>query len=270
MMKSKNQEPYRMKIFFLAAAFLLLPVATAAQLSSEKGREAVSKVENAVVSVRAIVSVSMSMDGREMNQDEEENESCGVVINASGLTVASLGNVDPTSIYDHMMSGMNMGEMDFQVKAEIKDLKLKFADGKEVSAEVVLRDNTRDLAFIKPKTPLDSPVSFINLEDSADAELLDPVIVVARMGKMANWITYARNDQVVGVNTRPRRMYMLTFFESYGSVEDNGALVLGPSGKLLGIQLNRKVQGATAEESDFYLVVLPAREIATVAKQVPN
>lgn len=266
----RTQEPLMKKLFALALTLLLSPAIASAQITPEKAREAVTKVENAVVSVRAVVSVSMSMDGREMNQDEEENESCGVVINASGLTVASLGNVDPTSIYDHMMSGMGMEEMDFQVKADIKDLKLKFADGKEVSAEVVLRDNTRDLAFIKPKTPLDGPVPFINLEDSADAELLDPVIVVARMGKMANWITYARNDQVVGVNTRPRRMYMLTFFESYGSVEDNGALVLGPAGKLLGIQLNRKVQGATAEDSDFYLVVLPAREIATVAKQVPN
>ena len=48
------------------------------------------------------------------------------------------------------------------------------------------------------------------------------------------------------------------------------ALALGADGKALGMQLLRKVPGAGKDRPQVLLVILPAKEIAAIAKQVES
>ena len=139
----------------------------------------------------------------------------------------------------------------------------------EVAAEVDVRDRDLDLAFVSPKTPLSAPAAFVDLAAGTEAQILDQVVLVWRLGKQNSWATVAQKRDIAGVLTRPRKMYLMEA-GSMGSEEQLGCLALGADGKALGMQLLRKVPGAGKDRPQVLLVILPAKEIAAIAKQVES
>ncbi len=252
----------------LAAAFATAALQMAqAELTPEAARQVLAGVEGAVVSVRIQSRTIMTMEGRESSREESESEATGCVVNAKGLTAVSLSAVDPGSLYSDLMK--STGGDGFDMRTEITDIKLRLPDGKEVAAEVAVRDRDLDLAFVSPKTPLSAPAAFVDLAAGTEAQILDQVVLVWRLGKQNSWATVAQKRDIAGVLTRPRKMYLMEA-GSMGSEEQLGCLALGADGKALGMQLLRKVPGAGKDRPQVLLVILPAKEIAAIAKQVES
>jgi len=258
-----------LRIVALAAAVATAALQMArAELTPEAARQMVAGVEGAVVSVRIQSRTIMTMEGREASREESESEATGCVVNAKGLTAVSLTAVDPGSLYNELMKSAG-GDEDFDMRTEITDVKLRLPDGKEVAAEIAMRDRDLDLAFISPKTPLAAPAAFVDMAAGPEAQILDPVVLVWRLGKQNSWTTVAQTRDIAGVLTRPRKMYLMES-GSMGGEDQLGCLALGAEGKALGMQLLRKVPSAGKDRPQVLLVILPAKEIAAIAKQVES
>ncbi len=254
----------------LAAAFATAALQMAqAELTPEAARQVLAGVEGAVVSVRIQSRTIMTMEGRESSREESESEATGCVVNAKGLTAVSLSAVDPGSLYSDLMKSTG-GDDGFDIRTEVTDIKLRLPDGKEVAAEIAMRDRDLDLAFVSPKTPLAAPAAFVDLAAGPEAQILDQVVLVWRLGKQSSWATVAQRRDIAGVLTRPRKMYLMMDAVYMGSQEQLGCLALGAEGKALGMQLLRKMPGAGKDRPQMLLVIIPAKEIAAIAKQVES
>lgn len=237
-----------------------------AQMSPDAGRQALSKVDAAVVSVRVVTKMTTAMEGREAAKEDHEVEVTGCVIDPKGLTAVSLSMTDPAAMYEGMFEGMaDMPDVKFQ--SEITDLKIRYAEGSEVSAEVAIRDKDLDVAILRPKTALAAPVAAVDLSGAAAANLLDQLLVVSRRGKAVSYATIAQVKPVVGMLTKPRKMYLMQ-----GGLDELqrefGSLVVNSDGKPVGLQMLRKTPSAGEEGPEMLAVVLPASDIVAIAKQI--
>jgi len=227
----------------------------------------------AIVHVEAVLTITM--DGPLADDDEEQNiEIVGTVIDPSGLTVVSNTDLDPTS---------GMGKIEFDdegeklwatVKGEVSEVKIRLSDGTKVSARVVLKDEDLDLAFIAPKKTLDkkarAAMQNVDLDQAAaKAQKLAQMITLGRLGKDMNRELTVGLTRIKAVITKPRRFYVM------GGTEP-GTPVFDMTGKLLGISLFRKKPGSREEaglaflygkESPGTTITLPTADVQRVAEQ---
>ena len=103
-----------------------------AQDDRAAGREIVKKWQSAIVNVRVVLKMRVSVGGREMQSMDESVETVGTVIDPSGLTVLSLGALNPGAMMNKMMGGGGSGQERMEFGSEPSDVKLRLADGKEL------------------------------------------------------------------------------------------------------------------------------------------
>src|ERR1051326_1644034 len=155
-------------ILFLLFAALATPCH--ADDLAEKGRAIFKKNQHAVVTVQIVLKSKFSMGGQGGQSTESRQDVTGTVLDPAGLTVLSLSATDPGQLLQSMMGD---GESRFKMETELSDVKILLDDGTEVPAEVVLRDKDLDLAFIRPKSKVATPMASLDLTKSAKADLLD-------------------------------------------------------------------------------------------------
>ena len=247
---------------YAAAALLALavcsPLRAAPEADAAVGRELVKRYADAVVGVELVVTIKLKVQGSERPPQEQRIEVNGSVISPSGLTVTSLAEVDPQALFDAVRAGGG-GRGAELVGAEFKEVKLRLADGKEVPARFVLKDADLDLAFMAPDVPPEGPKpefpSYLKLDEAADGVLLGNYFYVARERKVLQRVPIIRTSEVLGIVEKPRRFYLMT-------AQALGTPMFDTKGKLLGISLNNFANGRGTG-----LVVLPAEDIAEIAKQ---
>ena len=160
------------RIAVLFAAGLAVAVSTAqAQDGRAAAREVAAKWQSAVVNVRVVLKMRMSMGGREMQASDDPVDTVGTVIDPSGLTVLSLGALNPGGMMTRLMgsAGGGNGEPNVDITTEPTDVKIRLADGREVPARIVLRDEDLDLVFLRPTKPLDKPLVAVDLQRLGEA-----------------------------------------------------------------------------------------------------
>lgn len=242
----------------MLCVFMLGVVAIADEAAD--GRTICSKSGDAIVKVQVVIKTTYSYGG-ESESRESKSEVVGTVIDETGLTVASLACTDPNS------AGSDEGD-EYQASSEIKDVKLLLSDGKEIPAQVVLRDKDLDLAFIRPVEKPSTPMAFINLKDSAKAEILDQVLTVTRLPKVANRAISACFERIEAVVEKPRKFYTVSM-SSMG--DEYGSPVFAMSGKPIGIVLYREMPGSSEmDDMNWIPVVITAEDIMTAAAQAPE
>src|SRR5688572_19736160 len=97
------------------------------------------------------------------------------------------------------------------VGAEFKEVKLRFADGREVPARFVLKDSDLDLAFMAPETTESGrEYAHVKLEEAAVGAVLGTYYFVARAPKILQRVPLVRATQVMGIVEKPRRFFLLT------------------------------------------------------------
>jgi S1-C subfamily serine protease len=246
-----------------------------AQNARAASRDIVRKWQAAIVNVRVVLKTRMSMGGREMQSADDAVDAVGTVIDPSGLTVLSLGTLNPGAMMSRIMGGSGgSGEDRVEIASEPTDLRIRLADGRELPAKIVLRDEDLDLAFIRPASPPAAPFTAIDLSDSARPELLDELLVLTRLGRVGGWATSASLGEVSAIIERPR-----TFFVLGGQAGATGTPAFSQSGKVVGLLTIRQVDVGRssmfsmmggAEAMGILPVILPAADVLEIARQAPD
>jgi hypothetical protein len=252
---------------------LLMPTAAAhAQDQRAAARDLVKKWQDAVITVRVVLKMRISMGGREMQSMDDSVDTVGTVIDPSGLTVLSLGALNPGAMMNKMMGAAGGGAPErMEFGSEPTDLKLRLADGREIPAKIVLRDEDLDLAFVRPVAKQEKPLVAVKLADAGRPAMLDQVIVLSRLGRVGGWTPAAAITNIGAVIEKPR-----TFFVT----EPAGMNALGvpaflPDGKIVGLLTMRSVDAGRpgmfammggTEGLGLLPVILPAADVAE-AKQ---
>jgi S1-C subfamily serine protease len=266
--------------FHSIAAGALVALAAAgtpvlAQDDRAAGREIVKKWQNAIVTVRVVLKMRVSVGGREMQSMDESVETVGTVIDPSGLTVLSLGALNPGSMMNKMMGGGGSGQERMEFGSEPSDVKLRLSDGRELPARIVLRDEDLDLAFLRPTAKPDKPLVAINLADEGKPAMLDSVVVLTRLGRVGGWTPAASLQTIGAIIEKPRTFYVI----ETGSAGGMGTPAFTPSGKVVGLLTMRSVQaGRTgmfsmvggSEGLGLLPVILPAADVRDIAQQAPE
>jgi len=250
---------------------VLTAIPADAQDTRAAARELVKTWQAAIVNVRVVVKMRMSMAGREMQSSDDTIEAVGTVIDPGGLTVVSLGSINPGAMMTKLMGAGAAGGQGVDITSEPIDVKIRLSDGREVQATIALRDEDLNLAFIRPTTP-DKAFVAINLADAAQPAMLDEVVVLGRLGRVGGWVPAAALREIGGIVSKPR-----TFFVLSGETAGVGTPAFLPNGKIVGILTLRQIANDRPsafaamngpEGLGLLSVVLPAADVLDIAKQV--
>lgn len=197
-----------------------------------------------------------------MRKEERKVEALGTVISADGLIVVPLSSLDPATAMDGRTLNGPKGPMKLSAKGTTKEVKLLLPDGSEMEAKVTFKDPDLDLAFVRVNDG-DAGLTAIRMEDYAEMNVLDDVIVLGRLGKGLNREPVVLTSEVISVIRKPRR---------FGKVnaQSLGMPVFNGDGKFVGLGVNRfsstgvREGGVPAPVS----VVLPAEDLLETASQV--
>lgn len=247
--------------------------AALAEDAAEAGRRIWREHQDAVVTIKLVLNQSISFGGRDQN-NESKTEAVGTVIDPSGLTVISLSAIDPSNALRSMWTARMRGQTgELKIDSEVKDAKIVLADGTELAAEVALRDKDLDLAYLRPVEKPAKPLACISLANAIQPQVLDEVICLNRLGKVANHVATVSIERIDALVDRPRPYYLL----GQGGSSGIGSPVFAVSGAPLGIILMRNA--ATEGEGNLTAmfsagsalgilpIVVPARDILDDAKQ---
>lgn len=251
-----------------AAVLCLVPALFAhADEDAIAGREILKNNMAAVVTVQMVVKMSFSAAGGNTNEQESKEEATGTIIRPDGLTVLALSSTDPSSISKTLMGG---GDSNFKMDTQVSDIKLLLHDNTEIPAEVVIRDVELDLAFIRPLTKPAAPLAFVDMEaNQATVELLDRVVTLNRLGRVANRVFSASFEYIDAVVEKPRTYYIPGNDPTSTS---QGSPVFRLDGKVVGLFVLRAISsdaGAGGRRNNVMPIVLPARDIAESLGQIP-
>lgn len=254
-------------LLLLCLCFAWLSSAQAGE-QEDKARALLEKYKDSVITVKAVVKQSMSFGGGG-HEDENKTELTGTVISPEGMTVVSLSAIDPMNFMRGMFGGM--GGEDFNVETEVTDVQFLTTDGTEIPGEILLRDRDLDLAYLRPLEPPDPPMAYIDFTDSTMPDLLDELVVIDRMGEVANRNHALSLDRVKGKVKRPR-----PFVVPEGAFQGCPALTL--DGKVVGLYVLRATKNTgggggmgifSGRMNNFSPIILPPEDILEGAKQAP-
>jgi S1-C subfamily serine protease len=239
-----------------------------------KGRDILEKNRKSIVTIQMVIKQQVSMSGMGSSEDETRSESTGLIIDPSGLAVISLSTADPSSMYERM-SEMSDEMADFKIKCDITDAKYLMEDGTEVPARVVLRDKDLDLAYFRPVTAPATPMQAADLAQAGDPLVLDQVISLNRLGKVANRTYSASVERIQAVVAKPRKYYIPGNDPTQTSL---GSPAFTTDGKLVGCFMLRAIKGAddggmnplSMLSGGLTSVIVPCADIAEGAKQAPS
>ena len=249
---------------------LVVPASSGAQSDRAAFRDVAKKWQNAIVNVRVSLKVRMSMGGREVQSMDDTVEAVGTVIEPGGLTVMSLSSLDPGAMMSKLM-GSAGGDQKMNIVSEPSDVRIRLADGRELPATIVLRDQDLDLAFIRPSNRPAEALTAVSLADGGTPMVLEELVVLSRLGRVGGWTPAATLNSIGAIMVKPR-----TFFVLSGPA-GTGTPVFQANGKLVGLSTIRQVDpgrmsmfgmmGGT-EGAGVMAVILPAADVLEIARQI--
>ena len=131
---------------FLFLPALLLSFTLHSESPNETWRKILAENSECVTWVSASVRIEISANGRSYPPSERTIEALGTILDASGMTVLSLNQLDPT---DSIQNKIRNYQAD--IKVNYTEVKILLQDGTEIPAEFVLKDDDLDLAYIIPQ-----------------------------------------------------------------------------------------------------------------------
>jgi len=229
------------------------------------GRGILRRYADAIVVVKATVSLKITVGDRAMPPTDTKIDVNGTVITPAGLTVTSLSAIDAKAIFEAMRSQMPSGNVAVELgQTEVKGLRLRLADGTEVTAKLVWKDADRDLAFLAPDgaaAPGGRTFACVNLKEAPEAAtVLGNYYHLSRLGDAMQRVPIMRPSTVNGIIERPRRLLLISTDLFADAV---GCPVFDIQGRVLGIGLRYVVNGLSKGT-----VVVPAADVAEVASQM--
>jgi hypothetical protein len=240
---------------------------TAAELPGALARKIFIENQEAVIWVSAVAKVSFHAEGLKdgpanIPDREQKMESLATLIDAGGMAVTALSNIDPSRDYSGRELRTGSGTLRLEADTVLKEVKLILSDGTEIPSEVVMRDADLDLAFIKPREGSKElkGVKFqsLDLKDGASANVTDEVVTLGRMDEVLNRVPSVTRGHITAVTRKPRE-----FLRASGAAL--GCPTFSADGKLVGIAVSRSIRG-----KGNHTVLIPATDVLEIAEQAKN
>jgi S1-C subfamily serine protease len=250
-----------MRLSALMLAALSLASLARAQSADERAvaRDIVKRKGDAVVMVMATLKIRANVGGTEQTVDQQAQAN-GTILDSTGLTVLSLSTLQPDDMMTRSLSARVRPDTRVDVSSEPSDIRMHLADGREIPAKLILRDQDLDLAFVKPVQPPSPPLNWVDAP-AARASLLDLLFVIQRTSESNGWSTAAAFGSVQLVLDKPRVYYQVAMPVLGGSAL--GSPVFDAAGRFVGIIVMR----SSGSRGPSLTAVLPADDIRDVAKQ---
>lgn len=234
------------------------PARALPEAEATAGRLILRRYADAIVSVKATLSLKINVNDRSLPAREEAIDINGTVISPLGLTVASLSSIDPQVSFEAVRMQMSQSNVAVTLsQSEIKGLRLQLADGTEIPAHLVWKNGDRDLAFIMPDKPLAGgrTFAFVNLHEAPEAAIvLGNYYHLSRLSEVMLRAAVIRPSTVIGIIERPRRMLLVSTDVTQDTL---GCPVFDAQGRVLGICLRYVIDNRLRG-----FVVVSAGEIA--------
>lgn len=233
-----------------------------AQEDAAAARKTLKTYEKGIITLSAVLKFELKAAGASMPSLERKTSCIAAIIDADGLAVTALKNINP-----HGQA--QAGGRKIQLDSQVQEVKYRLADGTEVPARVVLKDEDLDLAFLAPLEPLDeetkSKIAAVPLADAAPApEVLDIIQLIGRAGEDLNFAATLQLGRIAATISQPRTCYM-------GTIGISGALAFNSQGKLLGIFCqcvnNDTGSSNTIKQLGSKNLILPVAELARLVPQ---
>lgn len=249
----------------LALLACLLLAAAPAPLRADDlrdaGRKFAKDFESAIVTIDIVIGIKSGND-----EGEQKTTINGTVVDETGLTLVPLEAVDPASMYRRFM-GAAADEQ--QIESRVKDIKIKL-NKKEVPASVVLTDSDLNIAFLRPNSKPEGKLKFFDFKDSVKPQLLDQVVSITRMSKIADNVITVMTGEIQAQFEKPRAFYVPS---SELASAGMGVPVLTAEGKLVGVVqsrvLSQEEMADSGSNTRVLAVILPAEDVVEMISQAP-
>ncbi len=245
----------------LVTGVLAAPLAQALPESEAvAGRLILRRYADAVVTIKGTLSMTVSVGDRNMPPQDSRIDVSGTVIAPIGLTVTSLGALDPKPIFESFRTRMSTQGMSLTlVGSELKDLRLVLGDGTEIPARIVGKDPDRDVALLVPTAKTANGGRSFTCVDlgtaPVTAQILGVYFSLSRGVEDLKRIPMIREVTVAAIMERPRRLFLVT-------TDSLGCPVFDVKGQVLGVCLRYLVNN-----QGIAFVVLPSADIVDAANQ---
>lgn len=252
----------------VVAAFLMTGMfcsGTVFAAVEDECRSVIDANKAAVVTVQIVTETTSSFEG-ETAKEQNKTSATGTVIDPSGLVVTSLTAINPRDRFHDFMFGADEG---FSTSTRVVDAKIRLDDGVEVPADVVLRDRDLDMAFLRPKKAPEKPFAYVDLSTGVAPQVFDQVVVLMRLGQIANRSLAASIERVSAVLTKPRASYFLPNIMRYSL----GYPTFAVNGKPVGVLVLRASMNNDQDRDSYNLyegmlpVVMPCTTVMAAAEQ---
>ena len=214
---------------------------------------------------KAVVTIRLVLKLKTGGQEHEQKmEVPGVVIDPSGLTVASASSIDPSGVFRRMVDAQRQR---MSIESEVKEPVILLEDGTELEAAVVLKDTDLDLAFIRPRDA-GLKLAAVSLKPrSGTVPLLTRIYVLGRLSKLANRALSVATGEVRAYVRGPAPYYVADG-ETSSFV---GSLAYTADGAALGLFVKRfatTLDSSGGRGSDSVMTVLrPVDKVIELAEQ---
>ncbi|OHE88867.1 MAG: hypothetical protein A3G75_13000 [Verrucomicrobia bacterium RIFCSPLOWO2_12_FULL_64_8] len=241
----------------MALGLGLAPLAAAEGGATAVGRDLINRYADALVNVNLVIALKAVVSGQTLPSREIKREVSATVISPDGLAVVSLVALDPGEILEGMRINTPKGPVRIEsVTSEFKEVKMRKADGTEVAARVLLKDNDLDLAFICPvKDAAPGRFAWVDLSKEASPDLLATGYVLTRAGRGLQGTPLVRRSDILGIVEKPRRILVIEYTAPGNPMFDE-------KGRVYGFCARHMVNGRLAGN-----VVLSPSDVAEMAEQ---
>jgi hypothetical protein len=234
---------------------------------SKTGRDIALKWHDAIIPVKAVIKLRVVVEGREVENREYEIEDVAAIIDPSGLAVLSLSSIDPGELLNEYAAASSDK---YSVSTDVTSLKMILPGDVETPSKIVLRDKDLDLAFIAPTVKPDSPAVALDLKQIGKPEVLDPVVILSRFGKIANRELSVTLNRIQTIIRKPKTFYIP---EQQTTGLRTGSAVFTAEGKLAGVLLLKRIKPqreAFLPSNDLKIlpIVVSAEDITEIVKQI--
>jgi hypothetical protein len=270
----------RIHILTLCVIFAHAISSGATNPTTEAAQRIMTRHQDSVLWITGTCKVTVSTEGGSSSTSVPDREqrvaALATVVDADGLLVTSLSRFEPQRNFGgpagrqgrNPNGGRGRGASTrgdrprFERTISYKDVQIIKPNGKEIPAEVVMKDSDLDLVFIraKPDRKAHHVETFkaVDLKDNAKASIAEVLITVGRADETLNGVPTVDRGQVTCVMAKPRELLTVS---SMGL----GIPTFNLEGKLVGIGVMRRMNGQGAIP-----VVIAAEDILDLVQQAKN
>lgn len=165
------------------------------------------KYKEAVVEVEIVWQIAAEYQGQNQS-NEEKAVANGVYVRKDGLIVLSLSRIDPAFAALAQIPEQMRGQI--KLTSNAQSAKIRTNDGKEIEADILLKDPELDILYVRPKEALKKEQVIVDFKKSAKTEVLASYysfgVMEQRYGRAVQHIA----GNIMGHITKPKDHFVLT------------------------------------------------------------